>query len=486
MNYSCENCVYNTCCEANKRHCVKEGFDKVLSTLSPREEVVIKYLYGYDGVCHSIADAQRNIQLECESIPRIKARVFRLLRHPNRRDIIKSFLFEIFECPTLNFYSLLTLELLGLKKNSLEFELAKKGINLITVNTEYRDDDEIERITTEMKSPISSFPLLADLALLLEENGIVTLKDLLSVEPLKLYTQIYSYKEYLIERTYSALKEMGYAIRGNEEYIFMDEMAVDLIADRVNLICGVVPYIRGNCTTCREYLEERLIEQDFYRYCRFIKSIVYEGLKAQFIEREESCYLMIKGLHDDVFYSKTGIINAVRSLGYVIEDSIIAQAEKTLKEAPIEFLNLSVRAFNCLKRANYNYISEVRHLSVEQLSSIRNMGDNSILEVLEKISEFDGKGSNRFIIEKYYSSCGIPFRVSDLSLSESIIGRLIKAGYFLTKDLIKVPKEDLLEIEGMEERDIILIEEELSKYGFKLDYQELLQIKGKIYRGLWR
>ena len=68
MNYSCENCVYNTCCEANKRHCVKEGFDKVLSTLSPREEFVIKYLYGYDGVCHSIADAQRNIQLECESI----------------------------------------------------------------------------------------------------------------------------------------------------------------------------------------------------------------------------------------------------------------------------------------------------------------------------------------------------------------------------------------------------------------------------------
>ena len=54
-------------------------------------------------------------------------------------------------------------------------------------------------------------------------------------------------------------------------------------------------------------------------------------------------------------------------------------------EDPVEKLELSVRALNCLKREGINTIGELLNYSVEDLMDIRNFGEKSVLEVRDKI-----------------------------------------------------------------------------------------------------
>lgn len=52
-------------------------------------------------------------------------------------------------------------------------------------------------------------------------------------------------------------------------------------------------------------------------------------------------------------------------------------------DGPIEVLNLSIRSYNCLKRAGINTIKEIRNAD---LTKVRNLGRHSMEEVTEKIS----------------------------------------------------------------------------------------------------
>lgn len=50
----------------------------------------------------------------------------------------------------------------------------------------------------------------------------------------------------------------------------------------------------------------------------------------------------------------------------------------------IEVLNLSVRAYNCLKRAGINTVGQLNGMSRDDLVKIRNMGPKQAEEVIQK------------------------------------------------------------------------------------------------------
>ena len=62
------------------------------------------------------------------------------------------------------------------------------------------------------------------------------------------------------------------------------------------------------------------------------------------------------------------------------------QKEKAL-EMTIEELELSVRSFNCLKRAAINTVEELTHRSEEDIMKVRNLGKKSLDEVKHKLEE---------------------------------------------------------------------------------------------------
>jgi DNA-directed RNA polymerase subunit alpha len=60
--------------------------------------------------------------------------------------------------------------------------------------------------------------------------------------------------------------------------------------------------------------------------------------------------------------------------------------EKVL-EMTIEELDLSVRSYNCLKRAGINTVEDLTNKSEEEMMKVRNLGKKSLEEVLGKLAE---------------------------------------------------------------------------------------------------
>ena len=52
----------------------------------------------------------------------------------------------------------------------------------------------------------------------------------------------------------------------------------------------------------------------------------------------------------------------------------------------IEELDLSVRSFNCLKRAGINTVNDLIEKSEEEMMKVRNLGKKSFDEVKEKLA----------------------------------------------------------------------------------------------------
>ena len=62
------------------------------------------------------------------------------------------------------------------------------------------------------------------------------------------------------------------------------------------------------------------------------------------------------------------------------------EKEKVL-EMNIDELELSVRSYNCLKRANINTVGELIGKSADEMMKVRNLGRKSLEEVLAKLKE---------------------------------------------------------------------------------------------------
>lgn len=59
----------------------------------------------------------------------------------------------------------------------------------------------------------------------------------------------------------------------------------------------------------------------------------------------------------------------------------------------IEELDLSVRAYHCLKIAGINTVGQLIKLSDEQIANIRNIGKQSFEEIKAKIADFKAKAN---------------------------------------------------------------------------------------------
>ena len=53
----------------------------------------------------------------------------------------------------------------------------------------------------------------------------------------------------------------------------------------------------------------------------------------------------------------------------------------------IEELDLSLRSFNCLKRAGFDRVGDIIKVSESELKTIKNFGKKSLTEVIEKLDE---------------------------------------------------------------------------------------------------
>lgn len=86
----------------------------------------------------------------------------------------------------------------------------------------------------------------------------------------------------------------------------------------------------------------------------------------------------------DHFTLFTDLSETVGAKSIVVEKAE-TQRDKVL-EMTIEELDLSVRSFNCLKRANINTVEDLISKTEEEMIKVRNLGRKSLEEVIHKLS----------------------------------------------------------------------------------------------------
>ncbi|MFQ9332747.1 MAG: DNA-directed RNA polymerase subunit alpha, partial [Finegoldia magna] len=86
--------------------------------------------------------------------------------------------------------------------------------------------------------------------------------------------------------------------------------------------------------------------------------------------------------HLNLFIDLTEHVSSVEIMVEKEED----QKEKVL-EMTIEELDLSVRSYNCLKRAGINTVEELANKSEDDMMKVRNLGKKSLEEVIQKLEE---------------------------------------------------------------------------------------------------
>ena len=82
----------------------------------------------------------------------------------------------------------------------------------------------------------------------------------------------------------------------------------------------------------------------------------------------------------------------IQDLNELIKEKeyMVQQEEKstnTKLDRKIEDLDLSVRSYNCLKRANINTVGELTQKTEEEMMKVRNLGRKSLKEVVQKLRE---------------------------------------------------------------------------------------------------
>lgn len=88
--------------------------------------------------------------------------------------------------------------------------------------------------------------------------------------------------------------------------------------------------------------------------------------------------------HLNLFIGLTDHVNDVEIMVEKEED----QKEKVL-EMTVEELDLSVRSYNCLKRAGINTVEELTQRTEEDMMKVRNLGKKSLEEIQKKLAELE-------------------------------------------------------------------------------------------------
>ena len=77
-------------------------------------------------------------------------------------------------------------------------------------------------------------------------------------------------------------------------------------------------------------------------------------------------------------------------------DETVVEEHDKYQDMSIEELDLSVRSYNCLKRANIQTVQELTAKTEDDMMKVKNLGKKSLKEIKEKLK-----------------SCGLSFKISD-------------------------------------------------------------------------
>ena len=136
--------------------------------------------------------------------------------------------------------------------------------------------------------------------------------------------------------------------------------------------------------------------------------------------------------------------------------------EKAL-EMTIEELDLSVRSFNCLKRAGINTVEDLVSKSEDEMMKVRNLGRKSLEEVMVE-KEDDEK-------EKV-----LEMSIDELELSVRSYNCLKRAGINTVEELTNKTPEDMMKVRNLGRKSLEEVLAKLKELGLQLNPSEEVNV----------
>ncbi len=92
---------------------------------------------------------------------------------------------------------------------------------------------------------------------------------------------------------------------------------------------------------------------------------------------------------DDALSTAAGILQEQLDLfvGFTTAEQPVPETPTSEWDIPVETLNLSVRSYNCLKRAGISRVSELLDLTEDEIMKMRNFGRKSLDEIQQVLAE---------------------------------------------------------------------------------------------------
>ena len=99
---------------------------------------------------------------------------------------------------------------------------------------------------------------------------------------------------------------------------------------------------------------------------------------------EEAMALSAKILVDH--FAIVADLNSISNFASIMQEKQVDTKTKTL-ETPIEEVEFSVRAYNCLKRHGIHTLQDLVNMKEVEVTKIRNLGKKSLKEVIDKVAD---------------------------------------------------------------------------------------------------
>ena len=130
---------------------------------------------------------------------------------------------------------------------------------------------------------------------------------------------------------------------------------------------------------------------------RYKDGLTFEAIgKRECVTRERIRQIHAKSLRklrhpERLNYLKYGISGVIRQKSESAREAALASLPKLdikPKNIPLEELELSVRSYNCLKRAGKNTLRELSEMTFDELCNVRNLGKKSVDEICAVLTKY--------------------------------------------------------------------------------------------------
>nr|YP_009257593.1 RNA polymerase alpha subunit [Coeloseira compressa]ANH09676.1 RNA polymerase alpha subunit [Coeloseira compressa] len=179
--------------------------------------------------------------------------------------------------------------------------------------------------------------------------------------------QIIDPKQYIATVCNNAIFEMEFRIEQGQGYRLIDKSIDQKSIDFLQIDAIFMPVIK-----CNYFVEEKRLHSQTIEEKLTLEVWTNGSITPQEAINQGAAILT------NLFYPLTNI-------NFKTSNNNNTNKEQHIHQILIEELQLSVRAYNCLKRAQINSISDLLDYSPEELLEIKNFGQKSAEEVIEAL-----------------------------------------------------------------------------------------------------